>query len=137
MIAFNASGWRAATCKPLKPPQEMPIMPTLPSHPGLPAQPVDHFKGVFLFLQQVLIGHQALGLTVAAHIHPHTHIALPRHPRVGQRIAHGGAVALAVRQVFQDRRKGLQAGDFRQPDACGQLGAVLQGIRQCSISRTV
>ena len=32
MMALSAGGRRAATCKPLKPPQEMPIMPTLPEH---------------------------------------------------------------------------------------------------------
>ncbi|SLI50057.1 Uncharacterised protein [Mycobacteroides abscessus subsp. abscessus] len=33
-IAFSAGGRRAATCRLLNPPQEMPIIPTLPSHQG-------------------------------------------------------------------------------------------------------
>ncbi len=33
-MAFNAGGRRAATCRPLKPPQLLPIMPTLPLHHG-------------------------------------------------------------------------------------------------------
>ncbi len=34
ITAFSAGGRRAATCSPLKPPQEMPIMPTVPLHQG-------------------------------------------------------------------------------------------------------
>ena len=34
MMASRPSGWRAATCRLLKPPQEMPIMPMRPVHQG-------------------------------------------------------------------------------------------------------
>ena len=42
-IAFSAGGRRAATCSPLKPPQEMPIMPHAGA-PGLRAEPVDDLE---------------------------------------------------------------------------------------------
>jgi hypothetical protein len=36
-MALSGSGLRAAICKALKPPQEMPIMPTEPLHQGCSA----------------------------------------------------------------------------------------------------
>ena len=94
--------------------------------PGLLAQPLDHFQRVILFLEQVLVGHQALGLAVAAHVHTNAHVTLTGHPRVGQRITHGRAVTLAIRQVLEDRRERLLTRRFGQPDARRQLSAIAQ-----------
>ncbi|MCY1312898.1 hypothetical protein D9M70_633690 [compost metagenome] len=53
MTAFSAGGFRAATCRQLKPPQEMPIMPTLPLDQGCAAihsmisQPSESSRGVY------------------------------------------------------------------------------------------
>ena len=95
--------------------------------PGLPAQPVDHFEGVVLFLQQVLVGHQPLTVAIATHVDPDAGIAMPRHIGMHPLIPRQGAIALAIGQVFEDRRVTPGAGIGRQPDTRGQLGAVLQG----------
>lgn len=53
MTAFSAGGFKAATCRQLKPPQEMPIIPTLPFDQGWAAihsiisQPSESSRGVY------------------------------------------------------------------------------------------
>ena len=87
MTAFRAGGRRMATCSPLKPPQEMPIMPDRAAAPGLLDQPVDDFQRVVLFLLEVFVPHQAVGLAVAAHVHAHAGIAMAGHVGMGELVA--------------------------------------------------
>ena len=95
--------------------------------PGLLRQPGDHVAAVLQFLCGVFVVHQALGVAIAAHVHPHAGIPVAGQIGVGQRIAHMGTVPFAVGQVFQDHRHRLLPGVGRHPDACGQLCAVGQG----------
>ena len=53
MTAFSAGGFSAAICRPLKPPQEMPIIPTRPFDQGwraiqsMTSQPSESSRGVY------------------------------------------------------------------------------------------
>ena len=122
MMALSAGGRRAATCRPLKPPQEMPIMPTRPGAPGLAGDPGDHLERVVLLLLGVLVEHQAVGLAVAAHVDAHAGVAVAGEVGMRQGVALRGAVALAIGQVLEDRRHRLGLGVRRQPDALNNLG---------------
>ncbi len=98
--------------------------------PGLGGQPGDDLDGVVLLLPGVLVGQQAVGFAAAADIDSHAGIAMAGQPRIGERVAFIGAVALAVGQIFQDRRHRILLGVLGQPDARGELRAVLQGDRR-------
>ena len=95
--------------------------------PGLRHQPRNHIVGVLEFLFAVFVKHQAVGVAVAAHVHPHAGVAVAGQVRVRQRIAHHGAVAFAVGQVFQNHGHRVFGGVGGHPDAGGELGAVGQG----------
>ena len=116
MTAFSSGGRRAAICRPLKPPHEMPMMPTAPVRPGLRRDPVQHLQRVVLLLLQVLALEHALRIAGAAHVDAHGGIAVAGEIGMVQRIALGGAVALAVGQIFEDRRHRVLLGIDGQPD---------------------
>ena len=124
MIAFSAGGCLAATCSALKPPQEMPIMPTLPLHQGCAGEPGDHVDRVLQFLLGILVVHQPFGIAVAAHVDADRGVAVAGEIRMGQRVARGGAVALAVGQMLEDRRHRVSRGVRRHPDPRRQPAAV-------------
>ena len=98
--------------------------------PRLRGEPGDDLKGVVLLLPGVLVGQQAVGFTAAPDIDPHAGIAMTGQPRIGERVALIGAVALAVGQIFQDRRHRILLGVLGQPDAGSERRAVLQGNRR-------
>ena len=123
-IAFSAGGRRAATWSALKPPQLMPIMPTAPRAPGLRGEPGDHLERVVLLLLGVLVRHQPVGIAVAAHVDPHAGVAVAGEVGMGQLVALDRAVALAVGQIFEDRRHRALRGILRQPDPGRQAAAV-------------
>lgn len=104
----------------------------LAAAPGLRLQPVEDRQGVLELLGQVLIDEHPVGLTGAANVDPHPGIAVPRPVGVHLDIALGGEVALAIGQVFENRRHGMQLGVHRAPDARRQSGAVGRGIQVSS-----
>ena len=77
-IAFSAGGRRAATCRPLKPPHEMPIMPTAPVHQGCAASQAITSHASSLLLRQVFVVEHAVGLAAAADVDPHAGVAVRR-----------------------------------------------------------
>ena len=124
MTAFSAGGRRAATCSPLKPPQDLPIIPTLPRAPGLGRDPGDHLERVVLLLPQILVEQHPFGFAAAAHVDADRGVAVAGEIGVHRLVARGGAVALAVGDVLQDRRHGIGVRSHRQPVAAGEPGAV-------------
>ena len=72
----------------------------------------------------VFVVHQAVGLAVAAHVDPEAGIAVTGEIGMGQCVPSGGAVALAVGQVLQDRRDRALLRICRQPDPRRQTAAV-------------
>jgi hypothetical protein len=95
--------------------------PRLPHHaditraPGLLGQPGDHRAAVIELLLKVLVGEMPLGLAGAPHVDTDGGVALPREPRVHPFVAAARAVALAIRDVFEDRRHGPALGILREP----------------------
>ena len=72
--------------------------------PGLRGQPGDHFQRVVLFLFQILIIEDAVGVAAAPHIDTDGSIAMPGKIGVADRVAQGGEVILAIGDVFEQRR---------------------------------
>ena len=95
--------------------------------PGLLHQPGDHGLGVGQLLFGIFVKHDAVRVTVAAHVHPHAGIPMSCQVGVCQGIAHDGAVALAIGQVFKHCRHRVFIGIFWQPQPCSKLGTVGQG----------
>ncbi len=99
-------------------------MPTSARAPGLACQPFDHRQGIVLFLLGIFVEHQPFGFAIAAHVDPHRRIAMSGEIRMGQLIAHDRSVALAIGQIFEDRRNAVDERIARQPDARGKPGPV-------------
>ena len=95
--------------------------------PELRNQPGDHVAGVVHFLLRVFVGHQPVRVAIAAHVHAHAGVAMAGQVRVGECVAHMGAVAFAVGQVFQDRRYRMLIRIHRHPHARGKFCAVGKG----------
>ena len=88
--------------------------------PRLGGEPRDDRDRVVLLLRRVLVLHQPFGIAVAAHVDAHRGVAVPGEIGMRQGIAHRRAVALAIWDVFEDRRHGLLLCIARQPDPRGQ-----------------
>ncbi len=82
--------------------------------PVLARDPGDHLHRVVQLLRGILVAQQAVGLAAAAQIDSHPGVATRGEPGIRQRVAVIGAVALAIGQVFQDRRDRRRLR--RQPD---------------------
>ena len=87
----------------------------------------DHLERVILLLLGVLIEQQPFGIAIAAHVDADRGIAMAGEIGMGEGVAHDGAVALAVGQVFEDRRHRLLLCVLRQPQAGGEPDPVRQG----------
>ena len=92
--------------------------------PGLARQPGDDRHAVVLLGQRVFVQHQAFGVASAADVHAHRRVAVSGQVGLGDRITVAGAVAPPVRQVFEHGRYRVGLGIHRQPDACGEPGAI-------------
>ena len=99
-------------------------MPTVPVHQGCAASQAITSSASSCSCLQVLVPHEAVGIAVAAHVDAHAGIAVAGDVGVGEGVAPSRAVALAVGQVFQDRRHRLRFGILGQPDAGRQPAAV-------------
>ena len=124
MMVLSAGGWRAAICRPLKPPQEMPIIATCPSHQSCAAsqamasQPSScsctvYSSSIRPSLSPVpRMSRRIAGIAVAGEIMVQALVARPR------------AVTLAIGKIFENGRHG--PGALREPAAGGKPGAVGQ-----------
>ncbi len=92
--------------------------------PCLARDPGDDFERVVLLLRRVFVAQQSVRFTAAANIDTNGRIAVRGEPGMRQRIALPSAAALAVRQVFQDRRNRVLLGVFWQPNPGRQSGSV-------------
>ena len=101
-----------------------------PGAPGLGHRPGDHLFRIGQLLLGVFVVHQAIRITVAAHVHAQAGVTVAGQKRVGERVADDGAVALAVGQVFQDDRHRFFQRIGRHPGPCGQADAVAQRDEQ-------
>ncbi len=95
--------------------------------PALCREPGDHLEAVVLLLLQILILEQPVGLAAAAHVDAHSGIAVPGEIRVGEGVALGRAVALAVGQEFEDRGDRPRLGILGKEDPRRQPRAVGEG----------
>ena len=95
--------------------------------PFLRGDPANHFNGVVLLLLCIFIQHHAFAVTASAHIHANGGIAVARKIRVGKCIAHNGAIALAIGQIFQHGGNGMPIRIHGQPHARCQLHAIGHG----------
>ena len=102
----------------------------LAAAPGLLHQPGNHGFGIGQLLLGVFVEHDAVRVTVAAHVHPHAGVAVACQVGVGQGVAHDGAVALAVGQVFEHRRHRPFVSVGREPHPGRELSAVGQRNEQ-------
>ena len=137
MIAFSSGGRWAATCRLLKPPQEMPIIPIVARAPRLGGDPAQHLQAVELLLRVVLVEQHALGVARAADVDAHRRVAVAGEPRVAHRVV-----------GRRWRRPCGTAGTrgSRAPGRCSassgsQIRALRRmpsasGIQTCSIDRT-
>ena len=113
-------------------------MPTLPVHQVCFVKPVDHFERVVLLLLGIFIMHQSFGIAIAAHVDAHRGIAMAGEIRMSELIAHDRPVALAIGEIFEDRRHRLLFGILRQPDARGEASRhPTASIQRFSISLTL
>ncbi len=122
--AFSAGGRRAATCRPLNPPQEMPIIPTSPLHHSCAASQAITSSASSCSCGEVLVVEQPVRVAAAAEVDPHAGEAVVGEVRVVAVVARRERVALAVRDVLEDGRDGLrivrQPQPRREPRAVGQ-----------------
>ena len=98
--------------------------------PGLSRQPVDDRQAVILFLKQIFPLAYPVAVAGPAHVDAHPGIAMAGEVRMGQVVAGDRAVALAIGQIFQDRRHGIGVRvtpgsqmRARQPGAIGASGS--------------
>ena len=110
-------------------------MPTLPLHQGCAASQAMTSSASSCSCGRIFVVHQPVGLAVAAHVDADAGIAVAGEIGVGEGVAPGRAVALAVGQVFEDRRHRVALGVLRQPDAGGEAGAVRRAESTGSRSR--
>jgi hypothetical protein len=98
--------------------------PDLAAAPLLLDEPVDDLEGVVVLLCEVLVREQAVGVAAPAQVDAHAGVAVVGEVRVVALVARGERVALAVREVLEDRGDGLrivgQPQPGREPGAVGQ-----------------
>ena len=99
-------------------------MPTLPLHQGWLAAQAMTSTASSEFLLGIFVLHQPFGIAIAAHVDADAGIAVAGEIGMGQRIARGRAVALAVGQMLDDGGNLVGVGIVRQPDAGRQRAAV-------------
>ena len=92
--------------------------------PVLCRDPVDDLERVPLFLRRILVEHDAVTFTIAAHVDTQAGITMAGKVGVGELITNRRAVALAVRQILEDGRHRGYSGIVRQPHTGGQPAAV-------------
>ena len=108
-----------------------------PRAPGLRLEPFQHLETIVLLQLQIFVQQHAVGFARAADVDPHRGIAMAGEEGMGLGIARRRAVALAIGQIFQDRRHGMGLGIHRQPDARRELRCRrASGMKTFSISRT-
>ena len=95
--------------------------------PGLLRQPGDDVAGVILFLLQILVMEQAVGIAAAADIDAGAGIAVGGEPAMHGVVAQPGAVAAPVRNIFKDRRHRRRIGSVGDPQPRRQPPAVAHG----------
>ena len=93
--------------------------------PGLFGEPCDDVAGVVVFGGQILVGEHPVGVSAAAHVHTHGHVAVPGEIGVVESIPRPGQVPLPIRDVLEHRRDRF-VGD-RAPHTGGQARAVAHG----------
>ena len=123
-MALSEGGRRAATCRLLKPPQEIPNMPVWPVHHGWAASQASTSSGVVLFLGEVLVEQNALGVAAAAQVDPHARVAVSGEVRMPGRVADRRPVALAVGDVLEQGGHRVAFGVLGEPDLGGEPAAV-------------
>ncbi len=120
---------RGLQCRHLQAVEPAPADAHHPHGPGAPilrCDPPNHLDRIRQFLRGIFILHHAFAVAIAANINAQAGIAVRREIRVCQRIPRAGAVALAVGQVFQDRRNRGRAGILGHPDPRRQPAAIGQ-----------
>ena len=85
--------------------------------PGLGRDPRDQGLAVVELLRRVLVVHQPVGVAGAAHVDAEARVPVAGEVAVHRVVAGAGRVALAVRQVRQDRRHRAVLRPFREPQA--------------------
>ena len=126
---YNCLECRRAARRNLKSIETTPGDSHHPDHaaaPGLRRQPRNHLHAVVLLLFCVLVEQQAVRLAAPSHIDANTRVAVTSQIRMSQRVPLVGPVALAIWEIFQDRRNRVLFGIIGQPDAGRQHRAVLQ-----------
>src|SRR5262249_24154418 len=117
------------TCRNLKRIQAAPRNSHHPDNaaaPGLRGQPRNHLQAIVLLLLCLLVEQQAIRVAATSDIDANARVAVAGQIRMSQRVPLVSPVALAVREILQDRRNRVRFGIVRQPDASGQPRAVFQ-----------
>ena len=98
--------------------------PHRPRTPGLCRKPGNHVTGIGKLLRGIFVRHQTFAVPGPAHIDTHTGIAMARDIGMHLLIARQGAIALAVRDIFQNGRHRVCRGILRHPDPGRQAAAI-------------
>ena len=94
--------------------------------PRLGGKPRDHLLGISQFLLGVLVVDQPFAVTTTAHVHPHGGIAVTGEIGVHHLVARQGSVALAVRDILQNRRDRIARRILWHPDPRRKAAAIRQ-----------
>src|SRR5690625_764298 len=94
--------------------------------PRLRRDPLQYFEPVVLFLFQVLVMHDTVGITGTPDVDAYRGITVSGVVRVVECVAGAGTVAQAVRQVLQNGGHRVLFRVDRQPDAGSQPATVRQ-----------
>ncbi len=89
--------------------------PHIAAAPGLLRQPGDDVAGVVLFLLQIFVMEEAVGIAAAADIHAGAGIAVRGEPAMHGVVAQARAVAAPVGNIFKDRRHRRCVGPVGNP----------------------
>ena len=92
--------------------------------PRLGGEPLDHLDRVVVLGLGVFVADQPLGIAGAADVDAHARIAVAREIVMHRLVAAAHQVALAIGQVFEERRHWRPLRIRRQPDPRGEPGTV-------------
>jgi hypothetical protein len=92
--------------------------------PGLASEPGDHLQCIVLLLLHVFVRDQPVAVAGAPDVDARTGIAVAGEVVVHGIVAQPHGIALAIGQIFQQRRHGIACGILGQPQARRQPRAV-------------
>jgi hypothetical protein len=101
--------------------------PDTPRAPWLVGDPRKHSEAIVVLLLRVFVAKEAFRVATSAQVHAQYRVAMTRDVGLGDAVAPGRSVSLAVGNVIQDSGNGLALGVGGQPCARRQPDTIRHG----------